>query len=522
MRVWFRALVAVAPLVAVLGVGGAAQAGRAADPQITPGNGEVVTSSSVTIRVRSAPGGGTLYVDGVPVAAGKNKLLQYTINGRTTPNGTHRVRLEATSRLPWDAASSTFRMAVPASAPSGVTASADGNKVTVRWQKGSEPDLTGYTLSGDLGTRSVSAGSCGGQCSVTLKAPATVSGQATIQIVAKRSQAAPSGATVRTVRLKGTAAQPPAPGNANAPAPGPAPSYTPPNTGQNPLFPTVAPNPPGFSTDNPEVTMVYPTPTDPAVLDPSVVSMDNTGLTGTLADESLQWGKSVAIALVLLLCAAHLGAWTRSLRTVKATGPGGLRVTPGSAHARVEANRLHIEAALLAAKSTSADPEAEVVEGGKKSRLLKKRKRKSANSEPAETHLEPAVRAVDPDQDFPDELNLEYTPKRLDLADRTADEPEAGLDETSVDLGPSTRFDETGVEGEGADDESSPGTTILDGTPKGHEGVAKPNEEGADAALAALIELAKTDAPAETSAEEPSDRTEVLEHPRRRRGFFRR
>ncbi|GAA0939440.1 hypothetical protein GCM10009550_07970 [Actinocorallia libanotica] len=475
----------------------------------------MITSSSVTVRVKSAPGGGTLYVDGVPVAAGKNKILQYTINGRTTANGTHRVRLEATSGLWWDAASSTFQMKVPASAPSGVTASASGNKVTVRWQKGSEPDLTGYTLSGDLGTRNVSAGSCGAQCSVTLKASA--GGQATIQVVAKRSGAAPSGATTRTVRLKGTAAQPQAPGNGNAPVPGPGPSYAPPpGTGQNPVFPTVAPNPPGFSTENPEVTMVYPTPTDPAVLDPSVVSMDNTGLTDTLADESLQWGKSVAIALVLLLCAAHLGAWTRSLRAVKATGPGGVRVAPGSAHARVEANRLHIEAALLAAKGTLEEsPGSEEAGSGRKSRRFKKRKHKPSSPEPAEANFEPAVSTVEPDQDFPDELNLEYTPKNLDLADKAGGEPVADLDETSVDLGTSAPFDEI-------DDEPSPDTTILDGGPKGPEGTGKPDGEGADAALAALIELAKTDAPAETSVEEPGDRTEVLEHPRRRRGLFRR
>ncbi|WP_157963556.1 hypothetical protein [Actinocorallia populi] len=515
MRVWFRALVAVAPLVVVLGAGGAAQAGSAAAPQISPADGSVITASSVTIRVKSAPGGGTLYVDGVPVATGKNRVLQYTINGRTEPNGTHRVRLSATSGLPWDAASSTFRMAVPASAPSGVTASAKGNKVTVRWQKGDEPDLTGYTLSGDLGSRSVSAGSCGAQCSVTLTAPASANGQATIQVAAKRSGAAPSGATTRTVRLKGTAAQPQAPGNGNAPQGPGSSNYTPPPNPQNPLFPTVAPNPPGFSTEDPEVSMVYPTPTDPAVLDPSVVSMDNTGLTNTLADESLQWGKSVAIALVLLLCAAHLGAWTRRLRTVKATGPGGLRVVPGSAHARVEANRLHIEAALVAAKGVPAeDPSPEE---GRKSRRLKKRKRGPANPEPVEPDLGSVVQTADPEQDFPDELNLEYTPKRLDPADvpAAAPDPVAGLDETNVDLGTNETADE---------DEPDPDRTILDGTPESPEGVRKPDEDGTDAALAALVELAKADAPAQSPepAEEASDRTEVLEHPRRRRGLFRR
>ncbi len=499
VRVWGKALVAAVPLVAMLGAGVSAQSAAAAEPVITPASGSVITSSSVTIRVKSAVGGGTLYVDGRPVDTGKNEWLTYTINGKTTPNGTHKVKLAAV--LPWDEASSTFRMEVPASAPSGVTASVKGSKVTVRWNKGGEPDLTGYTLSGDLGSRSVSAKACGAQCSVTLTAPATASGQATIQVVARRAGAAPSGASTRTVRLKGTAQPPSAPGNGNAPAPAPGPSYNWPSTSQSPLFPTVAPDPGDFSTESPDVSIVYPTPTDTSGLDPSVVSMDRTGLTGTMADESLQWGKSLAIALVLLLCAAHLGTWTRRLRTARATGPVGPRVVPGSAHARVEANRTRIEAALAAARGAAEEPDP----SSEDKKGKKRKKRKTPPPLPETMELDAFTDTPDLEQGFPDELNLEYTPRPVTLPEpdpiEAADRPDPDPDTIPVD----------------PDD--------LERMPSGTQQV----DRETDAALATLIELATANAPdpdpdtpsAETPSAEPGDRTEILEHPRRR-GLWRR
>ncbi|MCD0450610.1 hypothetical protein LO762_15630 [Actinocorallia sp. API 0066] len=460
MRV--RALLLVAPLLAVLGAAPVQAAGAAAAaPKISPANGSVITSPTVTISVRTAPAGGTLYVDGRPVAQGRNQTLTYTLDGRTEPNGSHTVRLEAL--LPWDAASSTFKMAVPAATPSGLTVAASGKKVTVRWNKGDEPDLTGYTVSGDLGTKNVSAGSCGAQCSATFSAAGTASGKATVSVVAKRSGAAASGASSRTVRVSTvqTPNNPGGGGNAAGPPPQvPDFDYRPP--AEPPVYPSVAPNDDAFDDEKPSVGDFYPTPEAAAPAD--MIMLDGGNASGTVAAESLQWGKSLAIALVLLLCAAHLGTWTRRLRTARADGAGGAHVVPGSAHARVEASRRHIAAAMAAARGDSAPADA---------KSSRRRRRKAA---PEPEPVQDTTVLETPDGELVEELNLEYTPRPLP-ADNTPDQA------TAADEQPEPKY---------------------------------------DAALAALIDIAtprEADTPSESSS---ANLTEVLEHPRPRRGLRRR
>jgi hypothetical protein len=85
----------------------------------------------------------------------------------------------------------------------------------------------------------------------------------------------------------------------------PSPSGNPllPLPGRSPLsLPTVAPNgqAPGFQ---------YPTP-GPQVADPATGPVAHAAASTGL----FRWGKSVALALILLVVAAHLGAWTRRLR----------------------------------------------------------------------------------------------------------------------------------------------------------------------------------------------------------------
>ena len=164
-------------------------------------------------------------------------------------------------------------------------------------------------------------------------------------------------------------------------------------------------------------------------------------------------------------------------------------------------------------ENRAVDPDGVLAEAMRELRKLKKRKQQ--DSEPEVQDLAPAVRSETPDLDFPDELNLEYTPRQpggdTDAPERT------GLDETGPDL------DRSASDASGSSDPASD-TTILDGGGEGSEGVRKTDGDRTEAALAALVELAKPEAPrpdSEAPSDEADDRTEVLEHPRRR-GFFRR
>jgi len=66
-----------------------------------------------------------------------------TCNGRPAPNGTHVVRLRGTS----SPVERSFVMKVPPRRPSGVTATTTGqSQITVRWDRGNEPDLAGYDV----------------------------------------------------------------------------------------------------------------------------------------------------------------------------------------------------------------------------------------------------------------------------------------------------------------------------------------------------------------------------------------
>ncbi|GAB2822952.1 hypothetical protein GCM10022221_21220 [Actinocorallia aurea] len=464
---WARALLVMAPLVAVLGAA-PVQASEAAAPKITPGNGAVITSSTVTISVKTAPGGGTLYVDGKRIGTGKSKTLTYRIDGRNEPNGTHTVRVDAV--IPWDTANSTFRMAVPALRPSGLSVSTSGNKVTAQWSKGREPDLTGYTVSGDLGTKNVSIGACGAKCSVTFASPSTASGRATVSVVARRSGADPSGAASRTVKVT---AKPETGGGGTGGGPAPAaPGFTYQPPAAAPQYPQVVPDDPAFSEETPQVGEVYPTP-DTAAPDDMIILDGGGTAAGTMASESLQWGKSLAIALVLLLCAAHLGTWTRRLRTARAGGPdAGPVVAPGSAHARVEAHRQSIAAALAAAKGGSAETE----EAGRSPR---------DGSEDPDPGRDTEV--LESAGEIVEELNLEYTPvvfpsdpDAWDTAEETADDaPDASREDP--------------------DD----------------AGTRDPRQY--DEALNAFIGLASAREPESAPVVSSADLTEVLQHPRPRR-----
>jgi hypothetical protein len=201
----------------------------------------------------------------------------------------------------------TFYVRVPPARPSGVQASISDHKLVVRWERGTEPDLTGYdVLVGGARQRQGSLGAlCSGEvCSTALSLPA--SGRADVGVRARRSTG--TGGTVSSGSATTSVVVPGSPtefAGGGGPAALPSQTSNPllPLPGRSPLsLPTVAPDGavPGFQ---------YPTP-GPQVADPAV---------GPAAEKAASTGrfrgvKSVALALILLVVAAHLGAWTRRLR----------------------------------------------------------------------------------------------------------------------------------------------------------------------------------------------------------------
>ncbi|WP_158566787.1 hypothetical protein [Actinomadura craniellae] len=287
-------------------------------------------------------------------------------NATVRNNGAYQVRLEQRWLLSlgtWTRKStSTFNMRAPAARPAGLRASASGGKLTVRWNRGLEDDLTGYTVAASgLGTKSGSPGGlCSGTaCSATFNVPAAAAGRATVSVRASRSNG--SGGSVSSVASSVSVAFGSGPGGGpGGLAPGtPVPGLPLPGSGalpgsvpltplnQNPpvTLPTVAPDgsTPGFT---------YPTP------DPVVASNLAPNKPQAAVDTAgLQWGKSVAIALILLVVAAHLGTWTRRLRVAQARlsskGTAARTARAGSGRARVRRSRERIARAEATATTIS-------------------------------------------------------------------------------------------------------------------------------------------------------------------------
>ncbi|HEX6471442.1 MAG TPA: hypothetical protein VF069_20240 [Streptosporangiaceae bacterium] len=202
----------------------------------------------------------------------------------------------------------TFYVRIPPARPAGVDAGVSARKLVVRWDRGNEPDLTGYDvfLGGTEVRHGTPGGLCAGEvCSTSLSLPGS-GGHTSVGVRARRSTG--TGGTVASgISTTSVVLPSPVTTSAVAPTPGALPSQSAqpllPLTGKSPLsLPTVAPNgrQPGFQ---------YPTP-GPQVAEPVV----GTNTSSESASSPLRWAKSVALALVLLVAAAHLGAWTRRLR----------------------------------------------------------------------------------------------------------------------------------------------------------------------------------------------------------------
>jgi hypothetical protein len=198
-------LMALPALVLVLA--GPAVPAEAAGPWISPGNGAYLTSDTVTVNAQVTTygyggygngGGGVLIVDGVRRAFGRD--LSYTIDGHQVANGRHYAIATSGYQGPWSV-QTTFNMAVPPYAPGGVSVSASGTTVRVSWNKGGEPDLTGYSVNSRYGTLWVPASCPDGRCEASFKVPASADGDLPVSVVANRTGSGPSGPSGGSVRL---------------------------------------------------------------------------------------------------------------------------------------------------------------------------------------------------------------------------------------------------------------------------------------------------------------------------------
>ncbi|MEV5570487.1 hypothetical protein AB0L06_10565 [Spirillospora sp. NPDC052269] len=329
-----------------------------------PQNGSVITSGSqVTVRATydfafqmqlraKTPGSGdTFLTSGGVMDHSLSAPLSLDRNGRYTVY----IKGSTTGHV---YASSTFTVRIAPSPPSGVSASVSGNRIKVNWNLGLEDDLTGYTVKAPGGgSKSGSVGSLcsGSSCSASIPV-GSASGSVSVQVQARRSTglggSVASPASLATVSVGG---------GGNGPNTSVPPGTTVPPSGDNgtnrntPLTPFNNQSPvtlPSVQPSDATSGFTYPTP--------QVASSQSPKAENAAASTQLQWGRSIGIALVLLVAAAHLGTWTRRLRTVQAgvseKGMAARLARSGSARSRVRNAKQHIAQAEAMAKTTVLTP----------------------------------------------------------------------------------------------------------------------------------------------------------------------
>ncbi len=322
---------------------------------ITPADGAVISSGSeltakahfdfaITMQLRvDGPGIGDTFLQEKDFSGDMSGTFSISRNGR------YKVYLKGkqTNHV-YD--SNTFTVRIAPAAPTGVSASASGGKLVVKWNRGLEDDLTGYALSGSgVKSRAGSLGSLcrGTSCSTTLSLTKS-SGAVSVGVRARRSTG--TGGSLYSSTASATASL--GGGTGSQPG-GSAPSLPSGGSGVpssgTPLTP--------FNNDSP-VTLpsVQPDGATPGLTYPAPqIATDSPKAQNVAATDRLQWGKSVGIALVLLIVAAHLGTWTRRLRVAQAgTSSNGMAARiarSGTGRGRVSKAREQIARAEAAAKT---------------------------------------------------------------------------------------------------------------------------------------------------------------------------
>lgn len=263
----------------------------------------------------------------------------------------------------------TFKVKIPPASPSGVSASASGGKLKVNWNLGLEDDLSGYTVKASgVGSKSGSTGSfCSGtSCSASFSLPSSATGNVGVSVTAKRPSG--SGGSVYSGAAAATANAGGGGGGSSLP-PGSVPSLPPGTTSptpNTPLTPFNSSSPltlPNVQPDGATPGFAYPTPQVANQMSPKAKNV--------AATSSLQWGKSVGIALVLLVIAAHLGTWTRRLRVAQAgvsnRGMAARMARAGVGRKRVSKERERIARAEAIAKTATLTPPSKTPTPGKPS-----------------------------------------------------------------------------------------------------------------------------------------------------------
>lgn len=336
-----------------------ASASHAADITISPSAGSAVTASTLVVKGSVGTSDQAKLTFNGLTYEGKGSVTR-SFDAHEMRNGSYTAKIEKKIFF-WENKSSTFSLRTPPYSPKGVSASVSGKKLKVTWNLGPEPDLTGYEVSAagaGSGTGSADAMCAGTSCAKTFTIPSSVSGRVSVVVRARRSNG--SGGTITSPASSASVTVEGSSGGSNGgsggsggyPTPGGAGSPLLPLTQDSPIsLPTVAPDgaTPGFQ---------YPTPA-PEVAEQSPVSAPDARRVAAVND--LQWGKSIASALVLLIVAAHLGAWTRRVRVTSGVANGSgmaARISrAGSGRARVrmaQASIAHAEAAAKAAELSEA------------------------------------------------------------------------------------------------------------------------------------------------------------------------
>ncbi|TDC75282.1 hypothetical protein [Actinomadura sp. 7K507] len=349
------AVALAAPLAMSFPVLAALPAQAAATSVISPADGAVVKSGSeltakahfdfaVTMQLWvSGPGIGDTFL--------QEKGFTGDMSG-TFPirrNGSYKVYLKGkqTGHI-YD--SNTFAVRVAPAAPTGVSAKVSGSKLVVKWNRGLEDDLNGYALSGSgIKSKSGSVNSLcqGTNCSTSLPLTRS-SGPVSVGVRAQRPTGQggslySSTATANATVSGGGSASLPGGSAPSLPSAGSAPSSGTPLTPFNNESPVTLPS---VQPDGAAPGLTYPAPE---------IATDSPEAQNIAATDRLQWGKSVGIAMILLIVAAHLGTWTRRLRTSHAgTSSKGMAAriaSGGTGRKRVRKTREQIARAEALAKT---------------------------------------------------------------------------------------------------------------------------------------------------------------------------